>query len=311
MGSTLVGAVVEKFGFLNIPVRKIGLHDYLIGKRSINDPFMFTRFRDIGISHGSPIRLGGVSVSDRDGAPPRALVDWSIIKDGLDSLTLDEHLDVSMRFDEMRNLYAKALVYKKSNHKKGWHIEYTTDLEKYHSTTMVEAYRNSFESVFFISLHRNFEEWVEAIVSQRFSHTTWKVRLKFVLSSITKQYREYEDSIKDVPGLHLDFDEIFAHKIQRLNEQIGSELGLTVPILDWENEMYDLYGKLSNFEKTFIKADFGGKYLSPVSRSIINFSAKKKRFIRIIDFVFYFFYLFDLVRFLKKRFFYRWRCRDG
>ena len=39
MGSTVVGSLIEKFDFINIPLRKLGLHDYLVGMRDISDPF--------------------------------------------------------------------------------------------------------------------------------------------------------------------------------------------------------------------------------------------------------------------------------
>ena len=33
MGSTVVASIVEKFGYLNLPIRKMGLTDYLLKKK--------------------------------------------------------------------------------------------------------------------------------------------------------------------------------------------------------------------------------------------------------------------------------------
>ena len=39
MGSTVVSKSIEHYGFLNLPLRKLGLNDYLAGIRDLNDDF--------------------------------------------------------------------------------------------------------------------------------------------------------------------------------------------------------------------------------------------------------------------------------
>ena len=39
MGSTVVASILEKFGYLNLPIRKRNFHEYLINKRILSDPY--------------------------------------------------------------------------------------------------------------------------------------------------------------------------------------------------------------------------------------------------------------------------------
>ncbi len=46
MGSTTVASILEKFGYLNVPVRKLHFSDYLIGKRKIDDPIIIDTLKN-------------------------------------------------------------------------------------------------------------------------------------------------------------------------------------------------------------------------------------------------------------------------
>ena len=70
MASTCVAGVLEKLGYLNLPIRKYGLHDYLLGKK-ISDNYMNNKFIKIIKSHSDTRALGGVSVKDRDNSKPK------------------------------------------------------------------------------------------------------------------------------------------------------------------------------------------------------------------------------------------------
>ena len=39
MAASSLAALLEKFGFLNLPFRKIGLSEYIMGEREINAPY--------------------------------------------------------------------------------------------------------------------------------------------------------------------------------------------------------------------------------------------------------------------------------
>jgi len=45
MGSSLLASLVEKWGYLNIPIRQTGLTEYLMGRRPLTDPAIRKNFR--------------------------------------------------------------------------------------------------------------------------------------------------------------------------------------------------------------------------------------------------------------------------
>ena len=50
-------------------------------------------------------------------------------------------------------------------------------------------------------------------------------------------------------GLEINFDDIFLPKTFDLINKLESYLDVDITKVDWESEQYDLYGKISNFEK--------------------------------------------------------------
>lgn len=301
MASTVVGSVVEKFGYLNIPVRKLGLHDYLTGSKKLNDGYFKKRVLENLESHSKVLLIGGVSVGDRDSSKPRQLVDKESIIQDLENFSNKQFSNVAEMYGYGRNLYSKALKYKKSHHSEDKHIEYTTDLHIQKSEVLYQAYTKQFSAVYMINLHRDFPGWLDSLVSQRFAHPSLKTKYFFVFHSAYNMYRNYEDNIKNMPGLHLDFNKLFIPRQQELVTEIGQFLGQPVPELKWESEQYDLYGKLSDYLKTFTKADNQNRYLSNFTLKIIEVFIKKEKITIFHDAVVYLLYLCDLFRFQSKK----------
>ena len=154
MASTVVGSIVEKFGYLNIPVRKIGLHEYLMGKKKLSDDYLKSRILNCFVSHNKIIQSGGVSVRDRNSSTPRQLVDMTIVEQEIEIFKNKSFSNVSEMYGQGRNLYSKALKYKKSNHIDGNHIEYTTDVQDYKAELLFDAYKREFKNIFMINLNQ-------------------------------------------------------------------------------------------------------------------------------------------------------------
>ena len=75
MGSSIVASVIEKYGYINLPIRKTKLEEYVLNLRKINDPFFKNRMREVLDSLSSKRITGGVSVIDRDNNPPLIRID--------------------------------------------------------------------------------------------------------------------------------------------------------------------------------------------------------------------------------------------
>jgi hypothetical protein len=301
MGSTVVSAIVEKFGYLNLPIRDLGMHDYLIGTRAIDDDYLKNKFIGVIYSDSRMLYGGGVNVLDRDNSTSYQRVDKDLVTKDIIEVQQKQFRDLSELYDCLRSIYTKGLKYKKSKHVAGKHIEMTTDFHTYHPDKLCSAYFRGFGDVVFIHLHRDFLGWVESIASQRFSNP--RKRHKFFLHKLYRRHFQYESRIKDCPGLHLDFESLFLPNTWQLIDHISEALGEPVPDIQWEDELFDLYGQLRSFSRTFTMADYRGKYLSPTTRRIIKASLGKRNIILIhfFDAIVYFFYLINLLKFLYKK----------
>lgn len=302
MGSTVVSAIVEKFGYLNLPIRDLGMHEYLMGKREINDDFMKRNVIHVLHTDNKKIKGGGTSIPDRDTSPAYQRINLHTIQEKLHNFQDKKYANLIELYRDYRGLYCDALKYKNSNHKEEKHIELTTDFHKFPVDQLCNAYLKEFGEVIFIHLHRDFLGWVESIASQRFSSPP--KRLNFFLHELYRRYEDYEKSIKDCPGIHLNFESLFVPHNKALFDTIAMGIDEKDPGLQWTEEQYDLYGNIRSYERTFTLADVKGSYLSFMTLGLIRFSIRKKKITLFHDAIVYFSYLIDLGRFhFKKKFF--------
>jgi len=297
MGSTVLGAMIEKFGYLNIPVRKTGLHDYLLKNRSPEDGFMQRRIEEICQQHSKVINSGGVSVRDRGSSKPRQLIDQVIIREALEDYKKKKYHSVADLYNDGRLIYGEGIVYKKSKHIPGKHVEFTTDISHFNPESLYNAYNTCFDNVYMINLRRDFAGWVESLISQRLFHTSLKTRCLFVFHSAVKQYRQYTESIAGYPGLEVDFDSLFIPANHQLIKKIADFIDEPLPDINWEEERYDLYGKICDYEKAFRQADLQYTYLSPFSIKLMDRLAGKEKISIFDDFLVYMVYLMELCKF--------------
>lgn len=300
MGSSVVGAMVEKIGGLNIPVRKLGLHDYIMGNRSLSDNYILKRFSEVVNNHHVPIRQGGVSAVDRDASQPRQLINKDFISKDLSKLNKEKFDNIQDCYEHLRKLYAKAVVYKKSGNPVK-HIEYTTDLIRFDPEALYSAYEKNFDKVHMIHLHRDFTDLMNAMASQSFISKSYIRKFKpFLIKKRYNLYKEYESIVSKIPGLHLSFKELFLPDTQKTIKKIADFLKMDMPSLDWGTEDYDLYGKLCSYNKAFTMIDDRQNYLSPMTKKLISSAVKKNVTIAHTVSV-PFFYLMDSIRFQLTR----------
>ncbi len=309
MGSSLVSALVEKFGYLNVPLRDLGIHDYLIGAKTIEDDFYKQNFIKVLRTDSTKIKGGGVNVPDRDNSPSYRRLNAECAVEAVEKIREKRFLKISDMYGGLRDVYAELLKYKQSKHVPGKHVELTIDLSNYEVDQLCDAYRREFKEVHFIHLHRDFIGWLESIASQRFASPP--KRFRFLLHELYQRYCEYEKNTKAWPGLHVDFDTLFRPENKKLIADIALELNEPVPDIQWKEERYDLFGNLSGYEKTFTQADVEGKYLSSVTRKVIQYCVAKKKITLLDDAVVYAFYLADLFLFFMEKQFSTQQFPDG
>jgi len=298
MGSTVLSSILEKYGFLNLPIRKLGLSDYLTNQRSLYDPFMINRFLSTVEDQNKTKAMGGISVLDKEKNIQRH-IDKKLIEKELLQLHSYKADSIVKLYDYLKSLYVKAIVYKKINHSNGKHIELLTGRDLKHDPKKLYAsFNNNFDNVYFINIHRKFHSWCNSLVSQWFTKSFGKSFHRFNIKKIHSAFKHYEEFTQSIPGMNIDFDDFFFPNTEKLIESISNYINIELDSnIILEDQSYDLYGALSSYKKTFTKFDDNQRFLS--NRTInainkyINRSDSDHNYSVFIDIL----YLYDLIKF--------------
>lgn len=308
MGSTVLGALIERFGYQNLPARKRGLHDYLTGKRSVEDNHLRLRTRNLVESLATPRIGGGTSVVDRNRKRPIRRLDPAKIEQDLFALDSQDFTSVADLYFESSRVLAKGITYKPVwSEPRGW-IEYTTDIEKFadSASDLYGRYLREFGEVLFFHMHRDFVGWLDSLASQLLLSrklTTKSVWLR--LSSARKRYDQYEQAVSAIPGIHVSFDSLFLPNTPRLMKKLESALGHPVPTnTDPEAADYDLFGSVMDYLSAFSRDDVTGRYLNPAAISFAKRSECKSDPPSLFDdLIFQILYLYSLLKVYLSRYF--------
>ena len=300
MGSTVLASIIEKFGFGNTPVRKLGLNEYLMGKIDPNSDFMKERIISIMSDHQNPISIGGISVLDRDNNEEIRLIDPVKFHAKKSSFKRKQSTSLSDLFISCRRFYDECVVYKNVTNDAYMQIELTTNNQHYNAKELYKAYRKNFDEVYIISLTRNFESWINALASQAMSHPNFKNRYLFAPHEQHKIWKNYNNHIEAADGLIVSFEQLFDDPLEKLVPILSDYLSMPKPNIDFKNSDYDLYGRLKNYKETFTPFDDKRQYLS--KRTLAEYDArlhKKSKFTSWDAFRIRLLYLTDMSRFRK------------
>lgn len=259
MGSTLLSGLAEKLNFTNVPIRKLGLHQYLMGKYHLASGYMEERLKLILKAHSEARLSGGVSVLDRADQQPRALVDGPKYISKISDIDAKNIQDL---YFQCRNIYCDAVTYKTVETNRDWQIELTTDIHRFNHKDLYQAYQDNFEDVRMIHLHRDFGGWLNSLASQAFIHPELINRIKFFPHMRYADYALYEEAVAAMPGLHVPFDEMFDTPIEKLCAQIAEFADVSNFKGDLRSEEFDMYGKIVPYDKAFTRFDDKVSFLS-------------------------------------------------
>ena len=281
MGSSTLAAVLEKWGYLNLPLRRLGLDDYLLGKRKIEDPYIKQRFRywfeDGAVSYGR----GGIGRNAREFAPSNSLIDFSLVEKKLDVLDRKKFSNLGVLYHDYRKLFASAVTYKECDWNEGCHIEYFigSDVERLSGDrlastyyNLIEAYDKCFDRVTWFHMTRNFDEWVEALCSQYRASPT--ISTGFRLDHVIRNYEDYFDAVNSIPGHIVDIDELMKPKILETEKRFTTIIGHSRKKSDFFDDKFDVMGRIVDSDTAFRKHDAKGSYLGLFVRSVIQFLVK-------------------------------------
>lgn len=274
MASTLLSGLSEKLGFTNIPIRKLGLHQYLLGRYHLECGHMQMRLKQIMQEHAQDGLRGGVSVLDRQDQAPRALLNYDGVEARIDAIKASSVVDL---YSQCHKTYSSAISYKSIESNPDWHIELTTDIHRYDHKKLYQAYQEHFDDVHMIHLHRPFASWINSLASQAFVHPELQHRIKFFPHMRYADYALYEEAVAQMPGLNLEFDALFDTPIEELAAQIADLTGVDTPSCDLRAEEYDMYGKIIPYDKAFTRFDDGIEFLSAKTKTYFETLAENKK----------------------------------
>jgi hypothetical protein len=294
MGSSFLASLIEKWGYLNIPVRKSGLTDYLLGLRSIEDPYIqtefFRKFEDAGLD----VENRGSNIRGQYGKTQTRLIDFSLIEEELESLASKSFKRVADVYDAYRSLFSKAVIYKKIDSLPGRHIELVVDSSRFKGRNLCEHYLEHFDDVKFFHMTRSFDDWVESLASQYMGNP--KRQTDFRFGQAKEEHEAYIESISELPGLRVDLEDLLIPNIKKTVGLISKELECRPIAKNLEQEEFDAYGKLMKFEIAFTKRDRRGHCFSLLSRLAIRGLSTRWLSRGISNHLFHPFYLAELAK---------------
>lgn len=299
MATSLVASIIEKYGYINLPIRKRQIHQYLLKKNNLNDNI----FKELTIQKlknlSKLMNTGGVSVVDRDSLKKISRINIDLISKDLKEFYEKKFSTFEEMYFESMLIANKGTIYKeKINHIKG-SIEITTDIIKYDPNEILKAYKNNFKEVQFIFLQRPFPQWLNALCAQSFvrKYFNYMDYIK-ILTSRKRHYDNYDKFVSKMPGLKINFDELFLPNNSKIFFRIKDFLNEKNLINDKENINYDLFGRIADYKKAFTKYDDNIKFLSKFSMYLAEKVASgnyKSKFI--INLLFLISHFIDIIKY--------------
>ena len=305
MASSVIASFLEKFNYINLPIRKRKIHEYILGKKNLDDPFFKnSSIRILNELQKENIR-GGISVLDRDTSNRISRFNLSKIDDQLKNFQKKNFISFSDLYFQSMKIANTAVCYKQPlNNPKGV-VELTVNIHLYNSKDLYKSYKREFSDLKIINLTRNFEDLINSLVSQNFSQKFYVLnKYKFNILRYKRAYLKYLDAIKDFEGLNIEFNDIFEPYNQNTLNNICEFIDeKKIHIDKLKKDKFDLYGKLTNYNKAFNIFDNNINFIPNLSKKFIrSYFKKRNSFFKDIYTVltFQIIYIFSLFKFRSK-----------
>ena len=299
MGSTTIASIISNFGYLTFPLRHLGINKYLSRNYQLNNPFFINRVIENIEAYTIKRKTGGRGVYDEK-------VDHVLLDKKIKEQIIDLKKNKFSSFAEMYNyvyeMFNNYCIYKDPLKNYKGIIELSTDCHNYNPSEISKFYKLNFKNVRFISLTRDFKNWLNSISSQRF--VTEKYKLKYFiikLSSQIKRYNKYNNFINKLESNKIiQFEKIFEKNfLQDFLNYMNVD-----PKENIQDLKFDHYGKMLTYNETFELIDDKYYFLSKRSFKIIDYALKfnNNNFLKFLfDIFFQFSYILDFLRYILKK----------
>ena len=193
MGSTTLSAILEHFGFLTLPIRKVGLMEYLKGEYNLEDKFFQNRIVEIAHKFSKKRISRSRSMMESN---ENILLDEKVI-DEAKEFRNKKFNNFSDMYFEAYHLFHKHMIYKKKKEYNGV-IELSTNSFLYEPEEFYNLFKKNFSEVIFLNLDRDFENWLNSLMSQFFVRDNISIKNVIKkLSSIIGDYNRYQKYLNE------------------------------------------------------------------------------------------------------------------
>jgi len=309
MGKSLACALLEKLRFINLPVRKRGINDYVTNKREISDLYFKKRTLVTAKELSNLDVGGGISVLERNKNARIKKIELKIIKSDLKIFYKKKFKNFSEMFFDSMSILNKGTIYKKKIYKPKGAIENSKDISSFDYHRLVTGYKKNFSKPYFIFLNRDFSSWLNSLTSQIMiknykNPLKYRIRLSSQVSRY-KKWQQYLNQNKNT-GINLEFEQFFKEKkLIKMIRKISKYINESVPNIKWKKADYDCFGYIYKYERAFSKVDDANLYLSNLTTKIAKLSYSNNCMVinLIFDFAFQIFFFLDLINFkLNKKY---------
>lgn len=301
MGSSVLAALIEKYGFINLPFRKFFLSDYLMGEKSLEDKAMQHRFLERINQLSNPEKSGGVSVLDRN-KRPKIIRTKKPSKEQIKSFLSYTPNDISSLITHCFEFANHFTIYKdKINKYNGIILQEMPQFKFLSSSRQYEYVKNlkALNKTTFFVMNRDFKTWCSSLLSQQDSTKSNLSKLKLIsLEKLYKRWVFIQNLTKMKDSIEINLNYILQPNTKKANTYISSQLGVKCINFNYlKKNKFDLYGSILNFEDSFIPADQSFINSNILAKKILKAYCKYPFLIRI--FLNYFFNLIRMMRFFR------------
>lgn len=291
MGSTSLGALLEKYGYINLPFRKFFLSEYIMGLRNINDKAMQYRFIETINSLTNKTTIGGVSVKDRNSREGR-IRSIKPNEKNIEKFLSFKPKNINDLISHCFLFAAQHMIYKEFNIPlRGFIIYEMPQFKRKYNFTQFEYINKlkSLDNFILFVMQRSFKEWCASLLSQEdFKLINSRSLNTISLEKLLIRWEKVEN-LSQIDQIHsINLNELLLPNTLKTNKLISSILKLnTIKYDAIENGKYDLFGSLLFFQEAFKPSDYSFNKLNPIFKILLESYPKIPLIMRFIADIFF------------------------
>ncbi len=259
MGASTLGSLLEKYGFLNIPFRKIYLSEYVMGIRNLSDKAMQNKFLAILKEFSREMIMGGTCMRDRNSRKGQIRALKPTEEEINNFLAFEPH-DLHSLISHCYLFAAKNLIYKGYNIPlRGFILYDLPQFRKSFDFTQTEYLKrlNKLSNFTCLTMNREFKEWCASLLSQQDPKIKNSLRGRTIsLEKLFKRWKKIQKLSEISNIINIDINSVLLPNTQKTNNLISKKLKLPkIKEKTLKNQLFDLYGSLEKYNLAFKPAD--------------------------------------------------------